>query len=58
MFVRVTYLEDIEKLSGILVKNGYTVKRASIKTKGKSRKTIYGIEITENEDAPKEDDED
>jgi hypothetical protein len=39
-----------------LVKNGYTVKRASIK--GKNRKMIHGIEITESEDIPREDDED
>lgn len=55
MFLRITYLEDIEKVAAILVKNGYAVKRASIK--GKNKKLIHGIEVTDGEEVPKEEDD-
>lgn len=55
MFIRITYLDDIEKVAAILVKNGYAVKRASIK--GKNKKLIHGIEILDSTDVPKEEDD-
>jgi len=55
MFLRVAYLDDIEKIAAILVKNGYAVKRAS--RPGKGKKVIHGIEILDSTEVPKEDDE-
>lgn len=55
MFLRITYLEDIEKVAAILVKNGYTVKRAS--KPGKGKKLIHGIEVLDSMEVPKEEDE-
>jgi len=55
MFLKIAYLDDIEKLAGILVKNGYAVKRA--KRPGKGKKVIHGIEIMENTEVPREDDD-
>jgi hypothetical protein len=55
MFLRITYLDDIERVAAILVKNGYTVKRASVP--GKNKKKIHGIEILDSTEAPKEDDD-
>lgn len=55
MFLKIAYLDDIEKLAGILVKNGYAVKRA--RRPGKGKKVIHGIEILEDIDIPREDDD-
>jgi len=55
MFLKIAYLDDIEKLAGILVKNGYAVKRAS--RPGKGKKVIHGIEIFEEVKVPREDDD-
>lgn len=55
MFIRINYLDDIEKMAAILVKNGYTVKRASVP--GKNKKKIHGIEVLDSTEVPKEDDD-
>lgn len=55
MKLKIRLLDDIEKISGILIKNGYQVNRVSIK-KGKS--TEQGIEILGDGEIQKvEDDE-
>jgi hypothetical protein len=54
MFYKIRLQEDVEKISGILVKNGYSVKRAK-KKKGKGYD--YGIEVTGNGDAESEEEE-
>jgi hypothetical protein len=55
MFYKIRLQEDVEKISGVLVKNGYIVKRAK-KKKGKGYD--YGIEVTGNgEDAESEEEE-
>ncbi len=57
MFYKITYLEDIEKLAGIFVKNGYTVNRAKVKSKSGKGYT-QGIEVTGDGDVQETEDED
>ena len=54
MKIKIRLLDDIEKISGILVKNGYQVNRVSIK-KGKSCE--QGIEILGTGEIQKVEDE-
>lgn len=57
MLIKINYVDDIEKVSGLLVKNGYTVRRAKVRSKsGKS--FIQCIEVTGDGEIPEtEDDE-
>lgn len=55
-FFRVQYLDDIEKLAGIFVKNGYAVRRSSIH--GSGRSMVHGIQIDRPESNQDGDDED
>lgn len=52
--LRIPYVDDIEKLSGILVKNGYSCQRVSVKSiTGKSN--VNALKIIGDGTVPKED---
>ena len=57
MQIKISYVDDIEKMAGLLVKNGYTVRRTKVRSKtGKS--FIQCIEVTGDGEIPEtEDDE-
>lgn len=57
MFYKINRVDDIEKVAGIFIKNGYTVTRAK-KRKATGKGYDYGIDISGNgEDLEMEDEE-
>lgn len=57
MQIKLNYVDDIEKMAGLLAKNGYTVRRTKVRSKtGKS--FIQCLEATGNGEIPETEVED
>lgn len=49
MKIRISLLDDLQTVAGILIKNGYTVKRVKVKSvSGKSNEN--GLKVSDNKD--------